>query len=383
MKNVDAQLLEFPLDEMCTESSIPIILPKTGGYHQTLIHCSSIGGQLPTEEQLNDLEVNMIITHMEDKSSKFLSWIRSNSSEAKSTDYNYCHALSIDRQVTKLPCVRRLEASLCITKNQRFAFYGHEGTHFDHFFHLQTEGGAFRMSGPQQSIIRRESPNWIVESPLHETKLYLLNKTLPVGRHWWRSNESNSSGKFLSLSLCRSFEFGCNSGNCLPIEQRCDEVFQCDDLSDETNCDALKLPSTYQEFYQPPLKPGENFPSTLLYDVEVYHLGPITSDEGKAKMDVAITVSWFDSRLDFTNVKEDRKNYFNCSKIWKPSIRTVTGNGDGSVAASTVYEEQCYTSYQQQKPYRDLQDPWMGKYIYIIHDTCNRVTELFYEFQLK
>ena len=34
-------------------------------------------------------------------------------------------------------------------------------------------------------------------------------------------------------------EFGCNNGRCIPMEERCNEVSNCDDSSDELDCDML------------------------------------------------------------------------------------------------------------------------------------------------
>ena len=40
----------------------------------------------------------------------------------------------------------------------------------------------------------------------------------------------------LTVDSCTDEEFECQDGNCIPYSSRCDEIFDCADLSDELNC---------------------------------------------------------------------------------------------------------------------------------------------------
>ena len=43
----------------------------------------------------------------------------------------------------------------------------------------------------------------------------------------------------LTLSRCRESEFTCDDGSCIPSEQRCDLVQNCEDFTDELGCDTV------------------------------------------------------------------------------------------------------------------------------------------------
>jgi Low-density lipoprotein receptor domain class A len=40
---------------------------------------------------------------------------------------------------------------------------------------------------------------------------------------------------------CNESEFVCDSGACISLENRCDEVEDCEDRSDETHCDIVTI----------------------------------------------------------------------------------------------------------------------------------------------
>ena len=359
----EAKLSAYDIDDLCVVKIYPVVLYESGGYEKSEQHCISLGGEIPRAVDISEeiLKISQGLLQTCRRNDDFVSWIYTNNSFERET-YHRCQGLLLSGEVRYIACVKMLTCSMCLIQNVRVTLYGHGGKYFDNVFHLKVSMGELVFLGRENTTIKPTGNNWIISSPLHITEYKLYSKTLPIGRLVWSSNHVDyPDGRLLTLSRCKTFEFSCNDGMCISISHRCDDKFQCSDLSDEKNCDVIDLSASYNEFYEPPPRPGEKFPSTLHYDTEVYHMGTITTDEGKARMDLGITVSWFDPRLDFVNLKKNKKNYFLCGKVWKPSIRVVTGQGDGSVVATTFYEEQCYIYPKHQEPKRSMSDPWMSK----------------------
>ena len=360
------EMLNLAIDEICAEVIYPFIIYDTGVYKTTEQQCQSIGGRLlnPADVTQEIIQISVGVNQTCIKPDDgIVSWVHTNETFEK-INFHECKALKKDGNIIDAACAKYIPCSICLVKNVRATLYGHNGNYFDHVFHLSISNGEGIWMGRQGSTIVRRGSNWLLTSPLHQTQLTLSNQSLPIGRRIWNSSFSDGGmqDRLLAFSRCTTFEFSCNDGTCLDINFRCDDIFQCKDLSDEVNCNVVKLSASYNEFYEPPPRPGEKIPTKLFYEAEVYHMGTITTDEGRAKIDLGITVSWYDPRLDFSNLKLGRKNFFPCEQVWKPSIRALTGRGDGSVLDTKTYEEQCYTTPKYQEPSRSMDDPWMSEY---------------------
>lgn len=47
-----------------------------------------------------------------------------------------------------------------------------------------------------------------------------------------------------TLKECKQNEFKCHNGVCLPLAVRCDNIYQCNDRSDEYGCDRTTTTTT-------------------------------------------------------------------------------------------------------------------------------------------
>ena len=59
----------------------------------------------------------------------------------------------------------------------------------------------------------------------------------------------------LSLSACLDTQFTCGDGLCIEIDERCDGVTDCKDMTDEIECKVIQMDSGYSKLLTPP--PGE------------------------------------------------------------------------------------------------------------------------------
>ena len=73
----------------------------------------------------------------------------------------------------------------------------------------------------------------------HVPTLTMLDvDALPIGRHQWMveknvCNQGEISVENLLISVCKEDQFTCDDGKCLEIGQRCYDIEECDNVSDE------------------------------------------------------------------------------------------------------------------------------------------------------
>ena len=55
----------------------------------------------------------------------------------------------------------------------------------------------------------------------------------------------------MKLSGCAEDQFTCDDGQCVSIANRCDQIINCRDKSDETDCKLLVLDYGYNNYISP------------------------------------------------------------------------------------------------------------------------------------
>jgi hypothetical protein len=82
-------------------------------------------------------------------------------------------------------------------------------------------------------------------------------KPMGTGAMTWQFNKDICSTNSLEpfdavMTVCKRDEFTCNSdGACIAMEERCDQFPNCEDFSDEANCQLVVLPDNYVKDYAP------------------------------------------------------------------------------------------------------------------------------------
>ena len=110
----------------------------------------------------------------------------------------------------------------------------------------------------------------------------------------------------LKLSGCKETEFTCHDGQCVKMEERCDQVMHCRDQSDENNCSLLVLKKGYNKKVAPfiydkirkevdPVKVDVSTSIRNVIDIsEVNHIIELKFD---------ILMEWYEYRVDYQNLK--------------------------------------------------------------------------------
>ena len=124
-------------------------------------------------------------------------------------------------------------------------------------------------------IFDEEEEVWKIKNKLYPDKSLTMkvNKRLPVGRYRWEianstCNEGVTEIKTLQVSSCNTDQFTCDNGNCVPLTGRCDSVANCDDVSDEKNCQLVSLDENKYLKDKPPAPfNSSKFPVNVSIDI--------------------------------------------------------------------------------------------------------------------
>ena len=121
---------------------------------------------------------------------------------------------------------------------------------------------------------------------------------------------------------CKDNEFTCSDGGCIDMYYRCEGTFNCNDKSDEDNCDLLIIDrEVYNKDYPP--KPHQKAVEVKVY-FTIDAINNIKEIDMTFSAKFTITLEWYDERLRFSNLNDG--NFTNLAKperiteIWIPPL---------------------------------------------------------------
>ena len=193
--------------------------------------------------------------------------------------------------------------------------------------------GLLSYIGKKGTVIRFDSDKYHWEMVVMNNKKikgisHAELSTLLIGKSSWKiigdfSCSAVDQELELSLGSCTEEQFTCTDGVCIDIASRCDNINDCYDKSDETNCKRVKTDKTYQKFIVPP-PVGEEERTDVTVGMDLESIMDINEVNGHFQVQFFLFLSWFDTRLRFQNLKEDIDlNSFLPSKndkIWTPEL---------------------------------------------------------------
>ena len=127
----------------------------------------------------------------------------------------------------------------------------------------------------------------------------------------------------LKMSGCQKNEFTCNDGQCVSKDERCDQLPDCRDKSDERNCQVLVLEEGYNKKV-PPVSSRPVRPVKVFVSVNLLKLVDIDEDDYSIEIQFEITMKWFENRAMYFNLKNEEglnalseEDY---KKLWLPKV---------------------------------------------------------------
>ncbi|XP_068215524.1 uncharacterized protein [Palaemon carinicauda] len=161
---------------------------------------------------------------------------------------------------------------------------------------------------------------------------FAFDGSYPLGTHTWKlttdyyvCGKPKDADHVLALSACYDWEYSCEDATCINLTQRCDLRVDCPDASDEKSCEKLSLPEDYLSNLTPPgVEPG---PLNMNLNMSLFGFSEINLRDMKLTVDFTLTLSWYDIRLQYLNLKELIDiNYVERSKVWTPKLEFLNAD---------------------------------------------------------
>ena len=194
----------------------------------------------------------------------------------------------------------------------------------DTFYTINNLDGEIVFKGLTGSEIDPQGDRWIAKSWRTRTKNIQASKSsYLLGKHTWTIQndsaachtttdpESESSSAYqvdLKMTSCKVGEFTCRDGACIRMANRCNQVADCIDKSDERDCKIVVLEEGYNKRV-PPIKtvsPTNHDIHPVQVNVSMALLKVVRMDERKHSIEFQfkIVLKWMESRAVYHNLKE-------------------------------------------------------------------------------
>ena len=122
---------------------------------------------------------------------------------------------------------------------------------------------------------------------------------------------------------CESQYFTCANGACIDLENRCDDINDCNDGSDEKDCSILTLDeSQYRKSYAPkPSSVNEKLDVSIRLNVQ--RIDTILELKSSYQIRFMMITKWRDSRINFVNLRSGLTNIVSdetAKTLWIPPL---------------------------------------------------------------
>ena len=132
----------------------------------------------------------------------------------------------------------------------------------------------------------------------------------------------------MKLTACNEGQFTCDDGQCVKMDQRCNQLPNCGDESDETGCEILVLKHGYKKRV-PPIKSERKsddnvVPVAVSISLRLLKVVAIEEEDHAIELQFQITLEWKENRATYHNLKsKSRLNALSMediNRLWLPLV---------------------------------------------------------------
>ena len=167
-----------------------------------------------------------------------------------------------------------------------------------------------------------------------------------LGKHLW-TIESDSKKchndqlpeKVLKMSGCSEGQFTCNNGDCVQMKERCDQMLNCQDGSDEKNCKTVVLEESYRKVAPPALLGADNMviPANVEVSLTLLDISAIREADNEIDIKFTTELKWTEPRATYHNLKEktslNHLEDLEASQLWIPNLMYRNNKDNDNIAA--------------------------------------------------
>ena len=129
-----------------------------------------------------------------------------------------------------------------------------------------------------------------------------------------------------SVLACTFDEYTCLDGTCVHMDYVCDGISDCNDKSDEMDCQSITFDATYSNNLPPISLEARQNNKKIPIHIEMHISSVLELNEINSwmKLQLELQMKWIDPRLKFANLKKGgKKNMLSSEqkqKLWLPSL---------------------------------------------------------------
>ena len=130
----------------------------------------------------------------------------------------------------------------------------------------------------------------------------------------------------LKMSGCSKGHFTCSNGDCVMMKERCDQMLNCQDGSDEEDCRTVVLEKSYRKV-APPALIGEDskvIPATVEVSLTLLDISAIREAANEIDIKFTTELKWIEPRATYHNLKEDisqnNLEKIEAIQLWIPNL---------------------------------------------------------------